>query len=164
MAEQDEQGRAPRTQLKGKRKIRDYRDLRVWRKARKLADQFQQSIRTFPSAQARLAGRISRLADEVPAEIATGQGQRQTAGYLAHLERARGALGHLERGLIDAHKNGCLAPETGDPLLAQSAEIDRMLKKLMVSLELANARRRADQGARSRPASLTRSIDSADVR
>jgi hypothetical protein len=51
-------------------------------------------------------------------------------------------LHHLERRLIDGHKHGCLASEVGDPLLARAAEIDRMLRKLMVSLELACARRR----------------------
>ena len=126
----------------GKRKIRDHRDLRVWRKARRLAEQCREAVAPFPSAQASLAGVICRLADEVPIEIATGQGQALHAAYLDHLDRARIALRHLERRLIDGHKKGCIPSATGDPLLARAAEVDRMLKKLRVSLELAHAARK----------------------
>ena len=124
-----------------KRRIRDHRDLRVWRKARRLADQCREAVATFPSTEASLAGVICRLANEVPVEIATGQGQALHAAYLDHLDRARSALRHLERRLIDGHKKGGIPAATGDPLLAQAAEIDRMLRKLRVSLELAHASR-----------------------
>lgn len=126
----------------GKRKIRDHRDLRVWRKARRLADQCREAVSAFPSTQASLAGVICRLADEIPIEIATGQGQALHAAYLDHLDRAGSALRHLERRLIEGHKKGCIPSATGDPLLARAAEIDRMLKKLRVSLELAHASRK----------------------
>ena len=125
-----------------KRKIRDHRDLRVWRKAQRLAQECRDAAATFPQAQASLAGLIRRLAEEVPNEIATGQGAGHHAAYVDHLDRARRALQHLERRMIDAHTRKCVTAETGDPLLTMAAEIGRMLRKLMVSLELANARRR----------------------
>ena len=134
--------REPRTRsTKGKKKIRDHRDLRVWRKAGRLAEQCRSAVESFPPAHAELAGVICRLAEEVPHEIATGQSQIIHAAYLDHLGRARAALRHLERRMIDAHKKGCLSSEAGDLLLAQLADIDRMLKKLIVSLELAHASR-----------------------
>jgi four helix bundle protein len=100
---------------------------------------------SFPSAQEKLASVICRLADEVPDEIAAGQGQRNYPAYMDHLGRSRAALRHLERRLIEAHQVNCLESGVGDPLLARLAEIERMLGKLMVSLELAHARRRANQ-------------------
>jgi four helix bundle protein len=124
------------------KKIRDHRDLRVWRKAGKLAEQCREAAGRFPEAQAGLAALISRLADELPGEIAIGQAQRHHAAYMQHLERARAAGRHLERRLIDAHKAGVLEARVGDPLLARLADIDRMLKKLMISLELAQAERK----------------------
>lgn len=124
------------------RKIRDHRDLRVWRKAGKLVEQCREAAGRFPKTQADLAALICRLADEVPSEIAIGQAQRHHAAYMQHLERARAAGRHLERRLIEAHKAGVLEVNVGDPLLARLAEIERMLKKLMISLELAHAERR----------------------
>ena len=139
------EGTAParRTRAPGrKRKIDDYRDLRVWRKASRLADQCRAAAAAFPAAHANLAGVISRLAEEIPGEIAMGQGQRLHAAYLSHLETSRIALRHLERRLIEAHKSHCLLAAAGDPMLALAAKVDRMLTKLMVSLELAHLRRR----------------------
>ena len=131
---------APVARLRqGKRKIRDHRDLRVWRKASRLAEKCRAAVAPFPAAHASLAGVICRLAEEIPGEIAAGQDQALHAAYLDHLGRARGALRHLERRLIEAHKQGCMPADTGDPFLAQLAEIDRMLKKLIVSLELAHS-------------------------
>jgi four helix bundle protein len=138
-----------REQFKPRTKeIRDHRDLRVWRKARRLAGLCGEAIASFPEAQKNLANVIRRLADEVPDEIAAGQSQGHHAAYMDHLERARRALHHLERRLIDAHKTNCLPSAVGDPLLARLAEIDRMLGKLMVSLELADARRRVNRSGR----------------
>jgi four helix bundle protein len=129
-----------------KRRIHDHRDLRVWRKAQKLAQQCRDATATFPPTQANLAGVICRLADEVPNEIATGQAQGQYAPYVYHLERARRALHHLERQLIEAHKADCLESKLGDSLLTRLADIDRMLKKLVVSLEISRAQRAVKQG------------------
>jgi four helix bundle protein len=128
--------------LIGKRNIRDHRDLRVWRKARRLADQCREAVAAFPSTRASLAAVICRLANEVPSEIAAGQSQGQHAPYMDHLERSRTALRHLERRLIEAHKADCLPSMVGDPLLARVAEVERMLGKLMVSLEVSYAQRR----------------------
>ena len=126
------------------KKIRDHRDLRVWRRGRKLAELCREAAASFPEAHEKLAGIICRLADEVPSEIAAGQSQGQHAAYLDHLERARGALRHLERRLIEAHKANCVSSEVGDPLLARVAEITRMVGKLIISLELAYARRKTN--------------------
>lgn len=124
------------------KKIRDYRDLRVWRKARKVAELCREATAQFPEPQGSLAQVIRRLADEVPDEIAAGQSQGLHPAYLARLDGARRALVHLERRLIEAHQANCLPCVVGDPLLARVAEIERMLRKLMVSLELARAKRR----------------------
>lgn len=130
-------------QLQAKsKKVRDHRDLRVWRKSRKLRDLCELEAARFPAAQSNLAGFLRRVANEVPEEIAAGQQQGLHAAYMDHLQRARAAVRHLERGLIEAHKAGCMESPIGDGLLARSAEIERMLAKLMVSLELSYARRR----------------------
>jgi four helix bundle protein len=125
-----------------KSSIRDHRDLRVWRKSRKLAELCQEAVELFPAGSERIGKAIWRLAVEVPEEIEVGQSQGQHAPYMSHLERSRRALRLLERQLINAHKSGCLPAAAGDGLLTRSAEIDRMLGKLMVSLELADAQRR----------------------
>jgi four helix bundle protein len=130
------------------KKIRDHRDLRVWRKSRKLCELCDGEVSGFPEARFTLAGVIRRLANEVPEEIAAGQGQGLHAAYMDHLERARGALRHLERKLIEACKAGCLASVSGDLLLARAAEIERMLRKLMVSLEVSHAGRRSSSALR----------------
>ena len=119
------------------KEIRDHRDLRVWRKARKLAALCAAAIAGFTGPHANPGKAIQRLAEEVAEEIAAGQSTGQHAAYMDHLQRARGALRHLERRLIEAYKEGALSSECGDPLLARLAEIDRMLRKLMLSLELA---------------------------
>jgi hypothetical protein len=124
------------------KKIRDYRDLRVWRKARRLGELCREAAAGFPPDQNPLASIVSRLADEVAEEIATGQSQRDYPAYAEHLKRARQALHHLERRLIEAHQKAGLSAVIGDSLLARVAEIKRMVGKLMLSLELAHTRRR----------------------
>ena len=124
------------------KKIRDHRDLRVWRKARRLGELCREAAAGFPADQNPLATILSRLADEDADEIATGQGQRDYPAYAEHLKRARQALHHLDRRLIEAHQKAGLSAVIGDSLLARVAEINRMLGKLMLSLELANARNR----------------------
>jgi four helix bundle protein len=122
------------------KQIRDHRDLRVWRKGRRLAELCTDAVATFPEGQEQLAGVICRLANEVPSEIEAGQSQGRPSAYLKHLGHARTAVRHLERRLIEAHSEHLLTASVCDPFLVQAAEIERMLKKLVLSLELAYAR------------------------
>ena len=135
------EGTPPR--VRGKKPIRDHRDLRVWRKATQVAELAGAACQDFPEAPSRLAQTIPALAGAVADEIAAGQSRGQYPHYVEHLEHARSAAHRLEDKLIEAHKAGLLTAAVGDPLLAKIGEILRMLGKLLVSLEIAHGRRRA---------------------
>jgi four helix bundle protein len=77
----------------------------------------------------------------VPANIAEGQGRRGPTEILRHLSIADGSLHELESHLLIAQRLRYLDGASATLLLAQTAEVDRILGGLMRSMREPGDRR-----------------------
>ena len=115
--------------------IRNYRDLRVWRRAMELVELVYTATRTWPKEETYgLTGQIRRAAVSVPSNIAEGQGRTSTKEFLQHLSIARGSLFEVETQALVAQRLGYLSPDTAERLLATAGEVSRMISRLSQSL------------------------------
>lgn len=116
--------------------IRSYRDLKVWQKSMDLTVRTYEVTKGFPSEERYgLTSQMRRAAASVPANIAEGRERRSTREFLQFLGIARGSLAELETFLTLSERLGLLQSETGNRLLGESAEINRMLESMMRALE-----------------------------
>jgi len=115
--------------------INSYRDLKVWQKSMDLTVRTYEITRGFPSEERYgLTSQMRRAAASVPANIAEGRERRSTGEFIQFLGIARGSLAELETFLSLSERLGFLQSETGNSLLGECAEINRMLESLMHSL------------------------------
>lgn len=124
-----------------KRVIRNHQDLRVWRRAQAVLDLCRGQVERFPEEGQPVAIRVRKLAESAPFEIERGFHYRQLAPYLHHLNLSRHAVERLEPVIIEACERGWFDREVGDQVLARTAEIQRMLRKLMETLEASRLRK-----------------------
>ena len=115
--------------------IRSYRDLKVWQKSMDLTVRTYEVTKGFPSEERYgLTSQMRRAAASVPANIAEGRERRSTREFLQFLGIARGSLAELETFLTLSERLGLLQSATGNRLLGESAEINRMLESMMRAL------------------------------
>jgi len=70
----------------------------------------------------------------VPSNVAEGHGRDHLGDYLHHLSVANGSLMELETQLMIAGRLGYLSKEAEQRILAQAAEVGRMLAGLARAL------------------------------
>ena len=115
--------------------IRSYQDLVVWQKSVDLTVRTYELTRGFPSEEKYgLTSQMRRAAASVPANIAEGHARRSTGEFLQMLGIARGSLAEVETFLILSERLGLIQSGSGDRLLEDCAEINRMLNGLVGSL------------------------------
>jgi four helix bundle protein len=115
-----------------------YRDLIAWRKAMNLVTAVYRETKTFPRDELYgLTNQLRRAAVSVPSNIAEGQARFSRQGVSPFLSQARGSLVEIETQLIIAENLGYLAPNQTRPLLAQAAELGKILNGLMGSVRSA---------------------------
>lgn len=116
--------------------LKNYKELKVWQKAYRLCLEIYRVTRNFPKEEIYgLTSQIRRAAVSVPSNIAEGYGRQTTREYIQSLYIAYGSNCELETQIllsgdlsyIDAQNFGGLQREVGD--------IERMLKKLIKSLD-----------------------------
>ena len=116
-------------------RIRSYRDLKVWQRAMDLTVRTYEFTRRFPAEeQYGLISQMRRAASSVPANIAEGQARRSKKEFLQMLGIARGSLAELETFVTLSERLNLIRSETGDSLLEECAEINRMMNGLMRAL------------------------------
>ena len=116
-------------------RIRSYRDLKVWQRAMDLTVRTYEFTRRFPAEeQYGLISQMRRAAFSVPANIAEGQARRSKKEFLQMLGIARGSLAELETFVTLSERLDLIRSETGDSLLEECAEINRMMNGLTRAL------------------------------
>src|SRR6516225_9572891 len=112
--------------------LRDYKELEVWQKARRLAATTYKATEGFPrTEQFGLTGQSRRAAVSVAANIAEGWGRGSTREYVQFLLVARGSLMELETLLIIAADLAYLKPGESDKVAAEIRGIGQMLNRLI---------------------------------
>ncbi|MCC7024974.1 MAG: four helix bundle protein [Thermomicrobiales bacterium] len=82
-----------------------------------------------------LTNQIRRAAVSVPSNVAEGQGRRGKAEMRHHLSIAHGSLCEVETLLDLAAEIGLLEPVERNALLTDTAEVGRILRGFIMSLE-----------------------------
>jgi four helix bundle protein len=113
-------------------KIKSYRDLMVWQRAKAFAVEIYRVTETFPRReQYSLTDQIRRSAVSIPSNIAEGHIKRSDKVFANHLDIALGSAAELDTQLEIALEVSYLKPETYQSLVAELQEIMKMLRGLL---------------------------------
>jgi four helix bundle protein len=119
----------------GNEVVRSYRQLKVWQLAMEVAVVVYQLTADFPKHELYgLTSQMRRAAVSVPSNVAEGNKRESIKEYLHHISIAARSLAELETQLLLAEKlKYCTAQQIED-VLAQAAEVGKMLCGLQRSL------------------------------
>jgi four helix bundle protein len=113
-------------------KTKTFRDLLVWQRSMKLAEQVYAATRAFPRSEAfGLTSQVRRAAVSIPSNIAEGHGRETDKNFAQFLIQARGSLCELETQLELACALKMLVPSQSRDLLKETGEVGRMLNGLL---------------------------------
>jgi len=92
--------------------------------------------RTFPKEEMYgVTSQLRRAAVSIPSNIAEGQGRQTTGEFRQFLGHARGSLLETETQILLSERLEYLGHKETESLIAQAAEVGRILNGLMNSLE-----------------------------
>ena len=115
--------------------MQDYRNLRVWQKAHRLAlatyavSPFLKAPEAWP-----LRDQLLRAAISIPSNIAEGAGRGSDPDFRRFLWHSLGSTNELEYDLLLARDLGFLLPTVHGPLTKQVEDVRRMLSGLVQSI------------------------------
>src|SRR5271169_235715 len=116
--------------------MKNFKELEVWQKSRKLAVSLYRATESFPSAERfGLTSQIRRSANSVPANIAEGWRRGSTKEYIQFLTIARGSLMELETHMIIASDLTYLKLDQLENVQQQIESIGQMLNRLIQVLQ-----------------------------
>ncbi len=113
-----------------------YRDLRVWQLGMELVFGVYDQTRGFPKEEMYgLTSQMRRSAVSVPSNIAEGKGRSTDRDRSLFFCHARGSLLELETQILIAQHLKYVVPSEAEKLMAESAQLGRMLNALIQSLK-----------------------------
>jgi len=116
--------------------LRDFRGLKVWRKAHDLTLAVYQATRGFPKEELfGLTSQIRRSCESIPANIAEGCGRSGGAEFNRFLQIAMGSASELEYHLLLSHDLHLLNGLQYKRLSSEVTEVKRMLTAFMQKLD-----------------------------
>jgi four helix bundle protein len=116
--------------------LRNYKDLKVWQKSYRVCLDIYKITKGFPEEERySLISQIRRAAISVPSNIAEGYGRKTTPEYLRSLYVAYGSNCELETHVLLSGDSGYIKAEELKKIQEDIAEVERMLKALIRSLE-----------------------------
>ena len=116
--------------------LKNYKELKVWQKSYQLCLDIYKITKTFPKEERYgLTSQIRRAAVSVPSNIAEGYGRKTTPDYIRFLYTAYGSNCELETQILLTGDLGYIKSEQFHKVQKALAEVERMLKALIKSLE-----------------------------
>jgi four helix bundle protein len=117
-------------------KIRDYRDLIVWKEAIDLAERVYVLTRPFPKEELfGLTSQMRRCATSIPANVAEGFGRQQRRSFVQFLRIAQGSLKELESHAILSGRLGLLDAKALAEIELHCETLGKRLVSFVRSLE-----------------------------
>jgi len=111
--------------------MHNFKELKVWQKARVLVKEVYQTISLFPEDEKYgLISQIRRASVSIPANIAEGAGRNTDADFGRFLDIANGSCFELETLLILAVDLDYLSKSEYDKILKDIEEIQKMIYSL----------------------------------
>jgi four helix bundle protein len=118
----------------------NYRELEVWRRAQRFALTMYRLTEAFPMRERYgLASQMRRAAVSVASNIAEGCGRQGDRELARFLRIARGSVHEVECQLMLAGELGYLKQETCADLERSTAELSRMLNRLIRTFPARNS-------------------------
>ncbi|MFN8593627.1 MAG: four helix bundle protein [Thermomicrobiales bacterium] len=118
------------------RRSNSYRDLIAWQKARILVQMVYATTAGWPESERfGLTAQIRRAAVSVPSNIAEGSGRSGSREFRRGLSLAHGSLCELETQLLLGIDLGWCEPQAGAIVLEQAAEVGRIIRGLIQTLD-----------------------------
>ena len=115
--------------------LKNYKDLKVWKKSYKLSLEIYRMTAKFPTEEKYgLTSQIRRSVVSIPSNIAEGYGRKTTLDYVRMLYISYGSVCELETQILLAGDLKLIEKGDLDTLKENIAEIERMLKALIKSL------------------------------
>lgn len=115
--------------------MKDFRDLRLWRKAHDMTLRVYQVSRDFPKEEVYgLTSQLRRASVSVSANLAEGCGRGSNLDFARFLQMAMGSASETEYHLLLSHDLGYLDVENYKELNGVVQEIKRMLASLIAKL------------------------------
>jgi four helix bundle protein len=116
------------------KKIRNHKDLKVWKKSVDLVDNIYRITESFPNKEIYgLTNQLRRSAVSIPSNIAEGAARGSKKEFIQFLYIALGSLAEVETQMIIASRLGYL--NTLDFLLNDVKLIQRLLNGLIYCLK-----------------------------
>ncbi len=115
--------------------MQDYKDLLVWKKSMRLAEQILLHTQNFPKEQRYvLVAQMQRAAVSVPSNIAEGRTRQTEKEFIYFLNIARGSMAELQTQIMLSMKMKFLDQSIGKEMLSDSEEIFKMIYGLRGTL------------------------------
>ena len=116
--------------------LRNYKELKVWQKSYQLCLEIYRITAKFPKEERYgLTSQIRRAVVSIPSNIAEGYGRKTTLDYIRMLYISYGSVCELETQVLLAEDLDLIEKDELGTLNKAIAEIERMLKALIKSLE-----------------------------
>jgi four helix bundle protein len=116
--------------------LKNFKELKVWQKSYQLCLELYGITMDFPNEEKYgLSSQMRRAAISIPSNIAEGYGRKTIPDYVRCLYIAYGSNCELETQALLSGDLAYLKNEEQISLLEKIAEIERMLKALIKSLE-----------------------------
>ena len=116
--------------------LKNYKELNVWQKSYELCLKLYGITAKFPIEERYgLTSQIRRSAVSIPSNIAEGYGRKTTVDYIRMLYIAYGSVCELETQILLAGDLDFIEKNELSTIKKDIAEIERMLKALIKSLE-----------------------------
>ena len=116
--------------------LKNYKELKVWQKSYKLCLEIYKITARFPKEERYgLTSQIRRSVVSIPSNIAEGYGRKTTLDYIRMLYISYGSVCELETQISLAGDLDLIEKGQWDTLNKNIAEVERMLKALIKSLE-----------------------------
>ena len=116
-------------------KMPDFRDLKVWQRSMKLAEEVYAATGNFPKHEMfGLVAQLRRAAVSIPSNIAEGHGRCSDKSFALFLTQARGSLCELQTQIELSRNLRLLDAPRSEYLLSEAADVARMLHGLLRAL------------------------------
>ncbi len=116
--------------------LKNYKELNVWQKSYELCLKIYTITAILPNEQRYgLTSQIRRSAGSIPSNIAQGYGRKTTLDYIRMLYISYGSVCELQTQILLAGDLGFIEKGELGTVKIDIAEIERMLKALIKSLE-----------------------------
>lgn len=116
--------------------MKNFRELRIWRKGMDLVKQVYLTARQLPDEERfGLRSQITRAAVSIPSNIAEGSSRQSDPDYKRFLEMSLGSAFELETQILIIQELALIPnPESLTPLIAELQDEQRMINGLISTL------------------------------